>query len=74
MFRKLIVTGIITTVVAVLATPASAAGHVRHYTPSRTATVHMSHSNGVAKHHVAKLTKSKKSKGKSHKGGGHKHK
>jgi hypothetical protein len=69
MFRKLIFTGIVATVVGVMAAPASAAGHVRHYTPSRTATLHMSHSSGVAKHHATKLTKDKKGKGKTHHAG-----
>jgi len=70
MFRKLIVTGIVATVIGVISAPANAAGHVRHYTPSRTATLHLSHSsNHVAKHHATKLTKHKKDKKSKHKGG-----
>jgi hypothetical protein len=65
MFRKLMITGIVATVTGVLAAPANAAGHVRHYTPSRTATLHLSHSSSN-RHHVVKFAKAKHGKGKTH--------
>jgi hypothetical protein len=65
MFRKLMFTGLVATIIGVLAAPANAAGHVRRYTPSKTATVHATQSSSVTKHKVTKLTKSKKSEGKA---------
>ena len=63
MFRKLMVLGVVTGFLGVLATPAHAAGHVRQYTPSRTATVHTASDVKVKKlHHAAKLVKDKKHK------------
>ena len=67
MFRKLMITGIVASVIGVLSAPANAAGHVRHYTPSRTATLHMSHSSDAGhRHHVVKFAKAKHGKGKTH--------
>ena len=72
MFRKLIALGALAALLGVVAAPAQASAHVRHYTPSRTATVHTASSSmsRTHKHHVAKLTKNKKKKhhhGKKHK-------
>jgi hypothetical protein len=73
MFRKLIALGALAAFlgVVVVATPAQASGHVRHYTPSRTATVHTASMSHTSRHHVAKLTKNKKGK-KHHHGKKHK--
>jgi hypothetical protein len=64
MFRKLFFAGFFAAVVGIVAAPAHAAGHVRQYAPSRTATLHQA--SAAHKHHYTKLTKGKKGKGKHH--------
>ena len=70
MIRKMIIVGVVATFLGALATPAHAAGHVRHYTPSSTATVHAAQAT-AGKQETTKLVK--KGKGK-HKHGGKKKK